>query len=298
MDAAISATDFGRSCVLITNILMELMMQHENDHIDGGFAEDLAMILSRRRLLALGATGVALAACGPQDKVEANVTGQAADGTTCIKLPQETNGPFPADGTNSKAGATVNVLNKTGVIRADMRPSFGDFKDVADGVPMALEIRVVDVKNACAPLAGMLVYFWQCDAAGTYSLYERTESNNLRGAAITDGAGIARMTTIFPGCYSGRWPHTHFEVFASPETAATGQQSLLVSQFAFEKNVCESVYAGHAAYAASPAALAGLSLDSDMIFASNTKEQLAAQILKLTGEVATGFIATAVVGLA
>jgi protocatechuate 3,4-dioxygenase beta subunit len=273
-------------------------MEHDDGHIDGGFNADMSRMLSRRKLILLGAAGVALTGCDWFEQAEANVTGKATDGTMCIKLPAETNGPFPADGTNAKAGATVNVLDKVGIIRADMRPSFDGVSDIAEGVQLDLEIRIVDVTNACAPRAGLLVYLWQCDAAGTYSLYERTASNNLRGAAITDAQGIARMTSIFPGCYNGRWPHIHFEVFASPEMAATGKQSLLVSQFAFEKSVCESVYAGHSAYAASPAALARLSLDSDMIFANNTKEQLAAQMLRLTGDVASGFIAKAVVGLA
>jgi protocatechuate 3,4-dioxygenase beta subunit len=30
---------------------------------------------------------------------------------------------------------------------------------------------------------------------------------------ITDANGVVSFTSIFPGCYSGRWPHIHFEVF-------------------------------------------------------------------------------------
>jgi protocatechuate 3,4-dioxygenase beta subunit len=272
----------------------------DDDHFDGNFKRDVSLILNRRLLTfgGLGAAGALLTGCdGWPFSGEANAQGQAADGSTCIKLPQETNGPFPADGTNSRAGATVNVLDKTGIVRPDMRSSFGDYSDVAEGLSLTLEIGLVNVSNACAPLAGHLIYFWQCDAAGQYSLYERTESNCLRGAAITDAQSVARMTTIFPGCYSGRWPHIHFEVFASAEKAASGNESLLISQFAFAKADCEAVYAANSAYAASPAALAELSLESDGIFRDNTPEQLAAQTLKLTGSSDKGYAATAKIGI-
>jgi protocatechuate 3,4-dioxygenase beta subunit len=183
------------------------------------------------------------------------------------------------------------------VIRPDMRASFGDYSDVADGVPLMLEVRLVNVKNACAPLAGHLIYFWQCDAAGQYSLYERTDSNRLRGAAVTDSSGLARMTTIVPGCYQGRWPHIHFEVFATAVTAGSGAESLLTSQFALAKADCDALYAAHPAYAASPSNLAALSLESDGVFGDNTVEQLAAQTLKLTGGAAQGYAGQGTIGI-
>lgn len=260
----------------------------------------MRLLLSRRKLVGLGGAGLLLASCDGwpfAEAAEPNVTGTAADGSACIKLPRETQGPFPADGSNSRDGATVNVLDKAGIIRADMRPSFGGAMDVAEGVPMTLEVRIVNVGNSCAPLAGHLVYFWQCDAAGSYSLYERPESNNLRGAAVTDAEGIARMISVFPGCYRGRWPHVHFEVFASADKAASGADSLLVSQFAFSKADCDAVYAAHPAYAASPANFATLTLARDGIFANNTAEQLAAQTLAIEGDVAKELTARAVVGL-
>jgi protocatechuate 3,4-dioxygenase beta subunit len=274
-------------------------MHHPHDHQDGGFAQDMAQLLSRRRLLSLGAAGLALAGCDQwpfAEAAERNATATAADGARCIKLPQETLGPFPAEGTNSREGAVVNVLDKQGIIRADMRPNL-DGSDVADGVPFTLEVRLVDVGQACTPLAGHLVYFWQCDAAGSYSLYERPQSSNLRGAALTDASGLARITSIVPGCYRGRWPHIHFEVFASAEAAGSGGESLLVSQFALEKALCDAAYAAHPAYVDSIANLAVLSLERDGIFANNTPEQLAAQTLKASGDPSQGFVARTDVGL-
>jgi protocatechuate 3,4-dioxygenase beta subunit len=276
-------------------------MAHDDTHFDGGLQRDLQVMLSRRKLAGLGSTALLVGACNGwpfAEAAEPNVVGTAADGTVCIRLPRETSGPFPADGTNSRDGATVNVLDKSGIIRTDMRPSFGGAMDVADGVPLMLEVRLVDVTKACAPLANHLVYFWQCDAAGSYSLYERPDSNNLRGAALSDGDGVVRMTSIVPGCYSGRWPHIHFEVFANAGKAANGDDSLLVSQFALPKALCDAVYAAHAAYAGSAAKLAELTLEGDGIFANNTAEQLAAQTLTVDGDAASGYRARSGVGLA
>jgi protocatechuate 3,4-dioxygenase beta subunit len=264
-------------------------MTHE--HFDGDFKSDMRVFLHRRNLL-LGSAGMMLAGCDmwPFARAEANLTGKAADGSTCIKLPDEMAGPFPADGTNRISGSTVNVLDRLGVIREDIRSSFDGLTDVADGVPLVLTLKLVNVSNACAALAGHVVYLWSCDAAGQYSLYERASANYLRGAAVTDADGIVRFTTIFPGCYSGRWPHLHFEVFASKDKAANGGDSLLTSQFAFTKSDCDAIYAAHPAYAASPASFSLLSLESDMIFAGNTAEQLAAQTLLVSNGAATATV--------
>ena len=263
-------------------------------HFDSDFRSDMQMILNRRTLL-LGGAGLVLAGCNvwPFTQAEANVTGQTADGSACIKLPGEMVGPFPADGTNRIAGETVNVLDKLGVIREDIRNSFDGLTDVAGGVPLALNLKLVNVSNACMPLRDHVIYIWQCDAAGQYSLYERKTANYLRGAAVTDADGIAKITTVFPGCYPGRWPHLHVEIFASKETAVKGSASLLTSQFAFKKKDCDAVYTSHPAYAASPANLAKLSLTGDMIFANNTAEQLAAQTLAIVDGSASATIGIA-----
>jgi protocatechuate 3,4-dioxygenase beta subunit len=52
---------------------------------------------------------------------------------------------------------------------------------------------------------------------GNYSLYSEAAAgeNYLRGAQEVDAAGTASFTSISPACYSGRWPHVHFEVYAS-----------------------------------------------------------------------------------
>ncbi len=275
------------------------MTYHNDDH-DHGLTFDLNTLLERRRvlgLLSIAGTSAALAACGSgPGNAEANKTATAADGTVCIKDPAETNGPFPADGTNSKGGSTVNVLNQSGVVRQDIRGSFAGMSPVAAGAPLKITISIIDVAKACVPLKGHAIYIWHCDVDGKYSLYDLPESNYLRGVGITDDKGEVTFTTIFPGCYPGRWPHIHFEVFASADKAATGKDSLLVSQFALPTEACKAAYAD-ASYGTSAANLTKSPFESDGIFGDNTKEQNAAMTMAVKGDAASGLTATATVGI-
>lgn len=267
-----------------------------------GLAADLRALVARRRVLGFGAGGLAMLAggCdmfGPPGDAEANRTATAADGSVCIKTPAETNGPFPADGSNSAGGSLANVLTQEGIVREDVRGSFGTGSGTADGVRLDMELALVDVANACTPLAGHLVYIWHCDAAGKYSIYELAGTNYLRGAGITDAAGVVRFTTVFPGCYRGRWPHIHFEVFSAAGGEITVKDSVLVSQFAMPGNACRNVYERNPAYAASVQPFGAMTLESDGIFNDNTPEQLAAQTLRLSDEPGGDFRARATIGI-
>lgn len=276
-------------------------MFEKNDHGHGhepeGLAADLRHLMSRRATIAgLAVGGAALSLWVARGSAGA-VTGTGPVGATCIALPAERAGPFPADGTNVRAGQTVNILTEAGVIREDLRPSIGGLAPVAEGVPVTLEITLVDVRRACAPLGGMAVYAWQCDAEGVYSIYEAADRNYLRGVAISDDSGLVRFTTVFPGCYPGRWPHIHFEVFPSVEVAVSGNAALLTSQFALPEAECRAVYENQPLYAASRATIKELSLSRDGIFRDATAAELAAQTLALTGTPASGYLAVGQVGL-
>jgi protocatechuate 3,4-dioxygenase beta subunit len=95
------------------------------------------------------------------------------------------------------------------------------------------------------------------------------------------------FTSIFPGCYPGRWPHVHFEVYPSLAEATASGTITKTSQLAFPQDVCEAVYDGDG-YGNSPANLAGVSLDSDMVFSDGYKLQMAA----MTGGVGEGYAAS------
>jgi len=153
------------------------------------------------------------------------------------------------------------------------------------------------VGAGCAPLAGHAIYVWHADAEGHYSLYDLPQQNYLRAVVVTDGAGRVRLQTIVPGCYDGRWPHIHFEVFANLDAAVSGRAALLTSQFALPETQAAAIYSADPRYPASTANLGRVTLAGDNVFGDNTAEQVAAQTLSLTGDVVGGFVGTAQVGV-
>ena len=38
---------------------------------------------------------------------------------------------------------------------------------------------------------------------------------------MTDASGQVKFTTIYPACYSGRYPHIHFEIYPGLSSATT-----------------------------------------------------------------------------
>jgi protocatechuate 3,4-dioxygenase beta subunit len=271
------------------------MDDHDTTHRTEGFRADLPRLIGRRGLLA----GLALggAALGVRGLSAQTLTATGPEGAQCVALPAETPGPFPADGTNVRAGQTVNILTEAGVIREDIRPSIGGLSPVAEGIEMRFEVTLIDVARACAPLAGHALYLWQCDAAGVYSIYGAADRNYLRGVGISDGQGRVRMTAVVPGCYPGRWPHLHFEVFASPEQAVSGHAALLTSQFALPEQPCRAAYAAHPAYATSRAPFAAMGFRDDRIFRNGTAAQRRAQMLTMAGDPSRGYSVTGKVGI-
>ncbi|KQM66297.1 MULTISPECIES: dioxygenase family protein [unclassified Sphingomonas] len=217
----------------------------------------------------------------------------------CLVDPTETAGPYPADGTNTSSGSTSNVLTASGVVRSDIRSSFlNGSTTTASGVALKLTLTVVNVNAACAPLAGYLVYLWHCDAQGRYSLYDMSSESWLRGALVTDANGQVTFTTIFPGCYAGRFPHMHFEVFSSAAVATGGRYASLTSQLAMPTAACSAIYSGSALYSSSVANYSRVSTASDNVFGDNTTAQIAQQTPTLTGSAAEGYVGTAIIGLA
>ncbi|MFT3965421.1 MAG: intradiol ring-cleavage dioxygenase [Sphingobium sp.] len=217
---------------------------------------------------------------------------------TCIADPTETNGPYPADGSNTRNGTVVNVLTSSGVVRTDIRSSFGSSTATAAGIYMTLTITLVDVNNSCAPLSGYAIYIWHCNATGQYSLYDLPNENYLRGVAETDADGKVTFTSIFPGCYAGRYPHIHFEVYRSLNTATSYANRLLVSQFAMPAAQCNTVYSGSSTYGSSSSNFASISIANDNVFGDNTAAQIAQQTIAMTGDLTNGFAGTVTVGLA
>jgi protocatechuate 3,4-dioxygenase beta subunit len=264
----------------------------EEELQDQGLAFDVGTLLSRRRALqvfGIGAATLGLAACGiaPGGSDSSSSEGPT---TASGEIPDETAGPFPGDGSNGP-----DVLEQSGIVRRDIRSSFGDATGTAEGVPMTLTLKIADLANDGAAFSGVAVYVWHCDREGRYSLYSdgAIDQNYLRGVQIADPDGTVTFTSIFPACYPGRWPHVHFEVYPDQASITDSTTALVTSQVALSQDVSEAVYA-QSGYEASVGNLAQLSLRSDNVFGDDGG---ASQLATVTGDVSAGYTATLVVGI-
>jgi protocatechuate 3,4-dioxygenase beta subunit len=268
-------------------------MTPQNDHDDfGGLHRDLrstGAAMDRRQLFRVAASFGALQLLGCTNTADATTDDTPGNNTgACSKIPSETAGPFPGEGSNGP-----NVLNQMGVVRRDIRPSFAGLSGIADGVPLSVVLTIVSA-TTCGPLAGRAVYLWQCDRLGRYSLYNTgvTNQNYLRGVQEADASGKLTFTSIFPGCYSGRWPHIHFEVFPSLAAATNVANKIATSQLALPKSACDAVYATPG-YETSITNLSRVTLASDNVFSDGSSSQLAST----SGSASGGYTATLTVAV-
>lgn len=286
------------------------MPHHHNPSLSKDLETLTHMAPDRRRVLhwltAGGAAALPLMGCGGGGS---STTSSAATSTSttsvatvatssaCTVIPTETAGPYPGDGTNSVSGSVVNALTLAGIVRSDIKPSFAGATGVAAGVPLTVTLKLVNTSASCASLAGYAVYLWHCDRNGLYSMYSAgvLAENYLRGVQVSDSNGEVTFSTIFPACYSGRWPHIHFEVFASQALATSlpANDQVRTSQLALPKSVCDAVFAT-TGYSASVANLAAVSLASDGVFGNDSA---VTQMPVVTGSVAAGYVATLTVGV-
>ncbi len=139
-------------------------------------------------------------------------------------IPAETAGPFPGDGSNGP-----NLLAQAGAVRSDIRASLAPATGGAEGVPLEFRLAL------CPPRADAAIDVWHCDRDGRYSMYSDgvTDETFLRGVQETGADGVATFRSSFPGCYPRRWPHIHFEVYASLADASAGAAPIATSRLAF-----------------------------------------------------------------
>jgi protocatechuate 3,4-dioxygenase beta subunit len=266
---------------------------------DRGLVYDMSTMDRRRVLKLLGFGGLSaslftIVGCGPGGATgtplagSASASASAASGASCAVIPEETAGPFPGDGSNGP-----DVLSQEGVVRNDIRSSFGSSSGVAQGVQLTINLTIQDASGDCAPLAGAAVYLWHCDREGAYSLYTdaAADENYLRGVQAADDSGLVTFTSIFPACYTGRWPHIHFEVFPSLELATDEANRIATSQIALPKDACDLVYATDG-YEQSVQNLAQVTLASDNVFRDDSAAQ---QLGTISGTVDSGLTVTAVI---
>ena len=177
---------------------------------------------SRRELIGLFGASVA-AAVSPE--------GTSLEAQDCIAQPQQAEGPYFVD--RQLKRADIRIDPPTGRASA--------------GTPLDLRLVISSVTGAgaCQPLAGAHVDIWHCDAAGVYSdvrdrSVDTTGQKFLRGYQVTDGTGVVRFTTIYPGWYGGRAVHVHFKV-RRPGTG--GRTDEFTSQLYFDDALTDRVHA-------------------------------------------------------
>ncbi|GAA4912052.1 intradiol ring-cleavage dioxygenase [Stackebrandtia albiflava] len=271
------------------------MPRPSEDLEDQGLGFDVGTVLNRRGVLAmlgLGVVGAGLTACGAGSDGTSSPTpsGSPSAGPSVGEIPDETAGPYPGDGSNGP-----DVLEQSGIVRSDIRSSFGGASGTAEGVPMTLRLTILDLANGGVPFAGAAVYVWHCTREGGYSLYSEgiTEENFLRGVQIADAKGVVRFTSVFPACYSGRWPHIHFEVYPSQADITDSSKAVSTSQVALPKDVCDEVYA-QPGYGQSVGNLSQVTLLSDNVFGD---DGAARQVASVDGDVDSGYDVSLVVGV-
>lgn len=204
-----------------------------------------------------------LEACKEDGISEAETTNPETP--NCAVTNAETAGPFP-------------IRRPNDLIRSNI---------VSDrvGVPLEINITVRNVNTDCEILPGVLVDIWQCDKDGYYSEYggngsqlvNLTDVHFLRGRQTTDAAGMVSWTSIFPGWYPGRAPHIHVHIYSSSGA------SLLVTQIAFPKDICDTVYR-QGVYASH--GLQDTVNERDMVFSDGVSSEMG----QISGSVANGFV--------
>src|SRR5580765_5332636 len=122
------------------------LVRPDDEVVDQGLGFDVGTLMNRRRMLrtlGFGVATIGLAACGANaastaSSSSAATTATSAGGTTAAstavtgaattEIPDETAGPYPGDGSNGP-----DVLEQSGIVRSDLRSSFGASSGTAEG---------------------------------------------------------------------------------------------------------------------------------------------------------------------
>lgn len=171
----------------------------------------------------------------------------------CVLTPTEVAGPFPLD-----------LSENATFFRQDVR-------ETQTGVQLNLRIRVMTLEG-CSPMPNVRVNIWHCNRVGLYSGYSQQNNQGqagltyLRGYQMTDEAGAADFITVFPGWYSGRVCHIHFQVYVNSSYAA-------ISQLTFDPTTKNAIYQANTTLY--PNGTDPIEIADDNIFSDGYNSQLA-----------------------
>lgn len=217
---------------------------------------------------------------------------------TCTTIPEETAGPYPADGSNTSSGTVVDALSNSGIIRSTITSDI-DGSNTQTGIPLTLTIRLENSSGNCTALSGVYVYIWHCNKDGSYSEYSSTQNGGdyeghtfLRGVQQSDSNGEVTFVTIYPGRYDPRATHIHVEVY--PDSSFNRNALLSTSQFAFPDAVNTTVYES-SGYTANQGK--GSTDANDQVFGTSAGGDTY-QLLTVTGDTGNGYVASITMAVA
>ena len=170
-----------------------------------------------------------------------------------------------------------------------------DGSETQTGIAFTLNITVVDSENSCAPMQGVQVDIWHCNAAGVYSdiaAESTTGQTWLRGYQLTDANGLVSFTTIIPGWYSGRTTHIHLRLRSSYNEASSTSDGSNTTQVFFPQDLVDELETSVAPYASegtNPTTNA-----ADRVYTDQTHGEM---LMTLTGSNSAGYSADVTISL-
>ena len=191
----------------------------------------------------------------------------AAATDACTLVPQETAGPYPLD-----------LHTNAAMIRQDIH-------ETQAGSIYTFTIQIIN-QATCLGVPNARVDVWHCNAQGNYSGYNTNSGHGngnvnavgqtwCRGIQMTDADGYVTFVSIFPGWYTSRVWHIHFQVYINSMSVATSQFTVPVAK----KNQIFTSVAPYSAYGADPQAIS-----TDNVFSDGSTLQMAT----LEDDAATG----------
>jgi protocatechuate 3,4-dioxygenase beta subunit len=208
-------------------------------------------MVTRRRALALGGTGLAAATAmivglggvGDSALAAAAVTKKSAKAKVSAK-PKKKASTAPTTSAKTTEGPLVGLLPSNGCVLTpemtegpfylDINKVRADITEGRPGTPLALSLTIVNA-STCKPIANAAVDIWHTDAAGTYSGVQGDSGIYMRGTLRSDANGVVEFKTVYPGWYNGRTVHIHTMVHVGGNTVHTGQ-------LFFDDTVTDEVY--------------------------------------------------------
>jgi protocatechuate 3,4-dioxygenase beta subunit len=234
--------------------------------------------MNRKNFLkSIGLAGIASVI--PYNKSRAGILSAGSIGADCVLIPAETAGPFPIDLSGEPEFFRVDITEgKT-------------------GVPLTLNLTVVNVNDNCNPIPNARVDVWHCDMDGYYSGFvnngylgtiDNTGETFCRGIQMTDSEGKVGFTSIYPGWYPGRVGHIHFEIYIGATLKAT-------SQLAFPNDINDLVNSTSPLY--TDHGINPTTNEEDGVFDSPPGD-LEYELSTVTGSIDAGFTAELTIGIA